>query len=196
MGTNAAGEPAYDTTWTIAGGEVNAMEEREMSDDPLLAAGGVEQQGTINSMRLRSGFIGNSLGLGVRYSLTEKTTATAYLQYWSVVESPARDKNNTNPADLKQGYAQIEGPFGKFLAGRARCLFSRGATDINTKYAYNYAVGFPAEFDGAGPTRGMIGFGVMGSGWASSLQYATPDLAGFQATVGVFDPIRNQGGVQ
>ncbi|MBN2194713.1 MAG: porin [Polyangiaceae bacterium] len=191
-GTNAAGEPAYATTWTIQGGEVQAMEERELSDDPLLAADGVEEQGTINSMRLRSGFIANSIGLGVRTPLTARTTATAYLQYWTVVESPARDKNNPNPPDLKQGYAQIEGPFGRFLAGRARCLFSRGATDINTKYAYAYAVGFPADFDGAGPTRGMVGFGVMGTGWASSLQYATPELAGLQLTVGIFDPIRNQ----
>ncbi|HOU93761.1 MAG TPA: porin, partial [Polyangiaceae bacterium] len=188
------GEPLETVTWNILGAEVQAQDEAELSDYPTLAARGNEKQGTINSMRLRSGFIGNSLGLGVRTPLTERTTATAYLQYWSYIESSARDKNNPNYADLKLGYAQIEGPFGKFLAGRARCLFSRGASDINTKYAYLYAVGFPAKIDENGPSAGMVGFGVMGSGWAGSLQYATPELAGLQLTVGIFDPIRNQAG--
>ena len=186
------GEPTSAGGWNILGGELDAPVEAELSDDPVLAEAGIEKQGTINMMRLRSGFIGNSLGFGVRYSLTETTTATAYLQFWTFVESPNRNKGNPNPADLKQGYAQIEGPFGKFIAGRARALFSRGATDINYKYAHAYAVGFPAALDSNGPTRGMIGFGVMGSGWSGTLQYATPELAGFQLTAGLMDPIQNQ----
>jgi hypothetical protein len=186
------GEPTPASTWNILGGEFDAPEIGKLSDDPVLSAAGYEQQGTINMMRLRSGFIGNSLGFGARYSLTEKTTATAYIQFWSFVESTRRNKSLPNPADLKQGYAQIEGPFGTFIAGRARCLFSRGATDINYKYAHAYGVGFPTALDSNGPTQGMIGFGVMGSGWAGTLQYATPDLAGFKLTVGVMDPIQNQ----
>ena len=186
------GEPLEAVTWNILGHDLQVLNEAELSDYPTLAERGITKQGTVNSMRLRSGLIGNSFGFGVRTPLSEKTTATAYLQFWSYIESSARNKANTNPADLKLGYAQIEGPFGKFLAGRARCLFSRGATDINSKYAYAYAVGFPAEIDNIGPTRGMIGFGVMGTGWASSMQYATPELAGLQLTVGIFDPIQNQ----
>jgi hypothetical protein len=192
VGTDAQGQPAVQSTWNILGGELEAPEETKLSDDPVLAKAGVEQQGRINMMRLRSGFVGNTLGLGVRSPLNDRVTATAYLQIWTFVESPTRNIALPNPADLKQGYAMVDGPFGKVLAGKARALFSRGATDIDAKYAHGYSVGFPAALDSNGPTRGMIGFGVMGSGWGGTVQYATPELAGFQLTAGIFDPIQNQ----
>jgi hypothetical protein len=190
-GTDAQGQPVVQDLWNILGGEIEAQEETEPEDDPILAAAGQMKQGTINMMRLRSGFVGNTLGFGVRSPLNDLVTATAYLQFWTFVESPARNGTEPNEADLKQGYASVEGPFGKVIAGKARALFSRGATDINAKYAHGYAVGFPNKLDSNGPTRGMIGFGVMGSGWGGTVQYASPELAGFQLTAGIFDPVQN-----
>ena len=192
VGTDASGQPAVAGLWNILGGELEAPQESELSDDPELASFGVLKQGTVNMVRVRSGFIGNSLGFGVRAPVTDTITSSAYIQFWTFVESPNRNIGNPNPADLKLAYAQIEGPFGTVSAGRLRGLFSRGATDINAKYAHGYAVGFPYSLDSNGPTRGMIGFGVMGTGWAGSVQYATPRLAGFQLTAGLMDPIVNQ----
>jgi len=146
-------------------------------------------QGTVNAMRVRSGFIGNVLGFGVRTELWPNLKASAYLQMWSFVESEGRRKVYPNPVDVRQGYAKLEGPWGSFLAGRTRTLFSRGATDINTLYAHRWGIGFPNQIDSKGPTQGMVGFGVLGSGFASGLIYGTPVLAGFQLNVGVFDPV-------
>lgn len=145
-------------------------------------------QGTVNMMRVRSGFIGNMLGLGVRTDIYPTLKASAYVQIWSFVESEGRNKGFPNPADLRQGFARLEGPWGSFTAGRTRTLFSRGATDINVFYAHRWGVGFPNAIDSKGPTQGMVGFGVLGSGFGAGMIYGTPTLAGFQLNVGLFDP--------
>jgi hypothetical protein len=146
-------------------------------------------QGSVNMMRVRSGFIGNLLGLGVRSEINPWVKASAYVQMWAYIESDNRNKGFPNPADIRQGYGKIEGPWGSLLAGRTRTLFSRGATDINVFYAHRYGVGFPNSIDGKGPTPGMVGFGVLGSGFAAGFIYGSPTLAGFQLNVGVFDPV-------
>jgi len=147
-------------------------------------------QGTVNSMRVRSGFIGNVLGFGVRTEIVPQLKASAYIQMWSFVESEGRRKDYPNPVDVRQGYAKLEGPWGSFLAGRTRTLFSRGATDINTLYAHRWGIGFPNQVDSRGPTQGMVGFGVLGSGFGAGFIYGSPVLAGFQLNVGLFDPVQ------
>jgi len=157
--------------------------------------GNQQDRGTIDSMRIRSGFIGNQLGIGVRGQATPSTTVTGYIQIWAWIESSMRKKGFINTADVRQGYAKVEGPWGSLLAGRTRTLFSRGATDIDVLYAHRWGVGFPggSQIDDNGPTSGQVGFGVMGSGFSSGIIYATPILAGFQLSVGAFDPVQSQG---
>jgi len=159
-------------------------------------AGAQPDQGTINTMRIRSGFIANQLGLGVRGQATPWTTITGYIQVWAWIESNGRKKNEINYADVRQGYAKLEGLWGSLLAGRTRSLFSRGTTDIDTLYAHRWGLGFPGSFptiDSNGPTQGQIGFGVLGSGFAAGVIYATPVVQGFQLSVGAFDPVQSQG---
>jgi len=151
-------------------------------------------QGTVNSMRIRSGFLGNQFGLGVRGQATPWTTVTGYIQIWAWVESNGRIKNNFNYADVRQGYAKLEGLWGSLLAGRTRTLFSRGATDIDVLYAHRWGVGFPGNsIDSYGPTQGQVGFGILGSWFASGVVYGTPALGmkngpTAQLNIGVFDP--------
>jgi hypothetical protein len=183
------------TIHDIKGGGFGAfLEDQQPVRDPSLPAdqNTVMSQGTINAMRVRSGFLGNQLGLGVRGQLTPWTTVTGYIQIWAFVESEARQKNRPNYADVRQGYLKLEGPWGSLLAGRTRALFSRGATDINVMYAHRWGVGWPGGIDTNGPTLGMIGFGVMGSGFSAGAIYGTPVLRGFQLNVGIFDPIQLQ----
>ena len=103
-----------------------------------------------------------------------------------------RTKANPNLPDVRQGYAKLEGPWGSFIAG-ASTLTSRGATDIDVLYAHRWGVGFPGAIDNKGPTQGMVGFGVLGSGFSAAMIYATPSLAGFQLNVGAFDPASSGG---
>jgi hypothetical protein len=76
--------------------------------------------------------------------------------------------------------------------GRSRGLFSRGNTDNDLQYAHGYGVGYPgaAGADSNGPTQGQVGFGILGSWFASGVVYGTPVLGGLQLNIGVFDPAK------
>ena len=145
-------------------------------------------QGTVNMTRIRSGFLGNQFNFGVRGQVTPWTTVTGYISIWAFIESPGESKGTANQADVRQGYAKLEGPWGSFLAGRTRALFGRGATDIDVLYAHKWGVGFPNVITDKGPTLGQVGFGVMGSGFAAALIYGTPVLGGFHLNIGALDP--------
>jgi Gram-negative porin len=176
----------------IKGGGWAIPAENHLLNDPSQGPTAIDQ-GTVDMMRVRSGFIGNVLGFGARDQLTPNTKITGYFQMWAYIESMARLKSNVNPVDVRQGYAKIEGVWGSVLVGRTRTLFSRGATDIDVMYAHRWGVGFPNAVDSNGPTLGQVGFGVLGSGFASGVIYGTPTLAGFQLNAGIFDPIALQG---
>jgi hypothetical protein len=167
----------------VLGGGWSAVSDKETTND----------QGTIDMMRLRSGMLANQFGLGARYEISPNLKVTGYIQVWALIESIGRIKNQPNYGDVRQGYAKIEGNWGSLLAGRTRSLFSRANTDIDVMYAHRWGVGFPAGIDTNGPANGQIGFGLLGSGFSAGLVYATPVLAGFQLSVGGFDPIQFQG---
>ena len=176
-------QPASSATGAISGGGWPITVDTQSSPGP----------GTVDMWRVRSGFLANQLGLGVRGHVTPWTSVTGYVQIWAWIESDNRDKKQVQTADVRQGYAKLEGPYGSFLAGRTRTLFSRGATDINVLYAHKWGVGFPNQVDRRGPTLGMVGFGVMGSGFAAGMIYGTPTFHGLQLNVGLFDPAELQG---
>ncbi|HWA75552.1 MAG TPA: porin [Polyangiaceae bacterium] len=144
--------------------------------------------GTISSMRVKSGFTGNVLGLGLRRPFNDQTTFKAYMALTTIVESEARRKYRPVFPDMREGYLELEGPWGDLLVGRALTLFSRGATEITYLYAYAYGLGYPGSVDGTGPAAGHIGFGVLANGFAAGVKYATPKVAGLQLSVGAYDP--------
>jgi hypothetical protein len=185
---NADGLPRSTPTRTLRtdGFALRGDEENRVNPD------GTYPQGKIEGWRIRSGFVGNVLGFGARTKAGDHTF-TAYLQLWAWIESELHRKGEPNFIDARQGYAKVEGFWGSVLAGRTRCLFSRGATDINAAYAHRFGVGFPGNIDSRGPSLGMIGFGVLGSGFCPGVVYATPVLAGFQLSVGAFDPLQLAG---
>src|SRR5450432_2685263 len=62
---------------------------------PRFAADGVTHvQGTFQSMRLRSGFVPNVFGFGLRRKITEETTLKVYVALWSTIESDGQRKTN------------------------------------------------------------------------------------------------------
>src|SRR5438445_752311 len=93
---------------------------------------------------------------------------------------PTSAAGRFTPTDARQGYAKVEGPWGALTVGRMRTLFSRGATDIDVMYAHRWGVGWPGKLDNNGPSTGMLGFGVLGSGFSSGVIYGTPKQHGLQ----------------
>lgn len=162
------------------GGGINQGE--ALSDGPS------SEQGNYVGTRVRSGFTGNIFGFGVRNKLSEHTTLKGYIHINAVIESVDRRKFETVEPDVRQGYLELAGDWGKLLAGRSFTLFSRGATEITYLYGFRYGVGFVQSPDNLGPTGGHIGFGVLANGFSAGFVYTTPQVAGFQLAAGVYDP--------
>jgi len=151
------------------------------------------EQRKLESMRVRSGFLSNIFGFGVRTALTPWTKVSGYIQFWANIESNGERKYVTMPVDVRQGFVRVDGLWGSVTVGRMLTLFSRGAADIDFLYGHGYGVGFPAAGVGSGTAAGHVGTGVLGPGFASGVIYYSPVLAGLQINVGLFDPVALQG---
>jgi hypothetical protein len=147
--------------------------------------------GKFSITRVKSGFLGDILGAGVRRKLSEDTTLTGYFALWSTIESN-RQRFASTPIDVREAWLRASGSWGTFQAGRALGLYSRGHVEIDFLYAHGNGVGFPCTesggVNGIGPACGQIGFGVIFPFFASGFTYATPSVGGLTATVGLYEP--------
>jgi hypothetical protein len=169
------------------------------------------QQGTISRMRVRSGFIPNVLTLGMRRKIGSSSVLRGQVSVWGHIEPDQYIAlaQHTAPrpggrdagiaADFREGYMELEGPWGTFTGGRFLTLFSRGITETDFLYGHGYGLGYPMVVNGdyltgssslPGPTSGMIGFGVVGATFSPGLVYSTPSLGGLKLAAGVFDPVK------
>lgn len=154
-------------------------------------------QGTIRKWRVRSGYVPNVLGLGVRNSASDALRVFAYLGIWGTIETEEQLKFLPVLADFREGWGSVEGSWGGVRVGRQLTLFARGMTDISLRYGHQYGVGSHVAQQtvtntpqaSLGPSGGLVGYGVLGATYNAGVYYSTPLLMGFQAHVGVFDPV-------
>lgn len=147
----------------------------------------------IDTLRIRSGFLGNVLGFSGKLKLDEVNTATTHFEIWNTIGSQGRSKAAVNAPDIRQGYVKIEGPWGGILAGRSLALFMRGAISLDFNYQHGNGLGYPCAADNSDPTCGMVGYGVIFAGFNPQITYTTPKMAGFELSVGLFDPVNAPG---
>jgi hypothetical protein len=193
------GRPANASTLTTPDGNGNSVE---------LRGGGVEtgegvlpeyrmgtmptadDQGLVREMRIRSGFTGNVLGFGIRKRISERTEFLGYTAVTVGIDSVQRRKFNLVNPDWRESFVRVTSFWGSLTAGRTLTLFSRGATEITYLYGYRYGLGFPGTVSNfSQSTAGSVGFGVLGNGFGAGLVYATPNLGGFQLSLGAYDAV-------
>jgi hypothetical protein len=185
--------PGPNTKDIPPGGGLDVSTDLIPQIDPATGQAIPGSQGHFLSMRLRSGFVPNVFGIGFRRHITEETTLKAYVALWATIESDGQRKTNPVTTDAREGYLKLEGPWGGLLVGRALDLFSRGATENDFLYGHGYGLGYPGNINSAGPTAGLIGFGVMAAFFAPGIVYSTPVAGGLQLSAGVYDPTPLQG---
>ncbi len=193
-------ELAQKGGWTVfTDGRVNAFYSLGFGDGYPTVPGIVDGAG-VNTIqtdgdndylgsRVRSGFLSNVLGLGMRRNVSEDTTLNIYFGLWATIEPKGRLKYDPVEVDAREGYLKLEGPWGGFLAGRTLGLFGRGSVEIDFLYGHGYGLGHPCDVDSVGPTCGHIGFGVLFPGFTPGFVYNTPRLAGFGLAAGIYDPV-------
>jgi hypothetical protein len=189
MGASFTGNDANGGSVEIRGGGVETGEGvlPEYQNGTGVTA---QDQGLVREMRIRSGFTGNVLGFGIRKQLNETTEILGYTAVTVGIDSVARRKFTLVDPDWRESFVRVTSSWGSFTAGRTLTLFSRGATEITYLYGYRYGLGFPGTVSNfSQSTAGSVGFGVLGNGFGAGLAYATPDLGGFQLSLGAYDAV-------
>ncbi len=94
--------------------------------------------------------------------------------------------------DMREVFFNVSGDFGTISVGRTLALFQRQAIlqDITL-----FGMGVQLGPDGGGTGLGRIGFGYVYPDFRTRFAYTTPDMNGFQLSVGIFDPQEPGGGV-
>ena len=87
--------------------------------------------------------------------------------------------------DMREVFFNVSGDFGTISVGRTLALFGRQAIlkDITL-----FGMGALAGADGGGTGLGRIGYGYVYPDFRTRFVYQTPDMNGFQLSVGIFDP--------
>lgn len=93
--------------------------------------------------------------------------------------------NKVGNIDLREVFFNVEGDFGTISVGRTLSLFQRQA--ILKDYTL-FGMGALAGPDAGGTGLGRIGFGYVYPDFRTRFVYQTPDMNGFQLSVGIFDP--------
>jgi hypothetical protein len=78
---------------------------------------------------------------------------------------------------------------GTFWGGRKLGLYNRGGMRMNWWLMHQQGVGHPCNVDGSGTaTCGHTGVGSMFPNRNAQIGYATPEVAGLQLSIAMFDP--------
>ena len=105
---------------------------------------------------------------------------------------PTNTALGTTSLDIRQVYLTFGNKdMGTFTFGRNIGLFG---ADVILNDMTLPGVGAPGSAAGPSPsntTLGGIGFGYIYTDWLAQIDYTTPDFSGFNATVGIFDPINS-----
>jgi len=162
-------QPTPIATWT-------GVEDRNAGGDSIMMT------------RVRSGFITNVLGFNLVKQLSPDLKVTGRFATW-VVAAQSRNKTDNPSLDAREVYIKIEGPWGGLLAGRNLSLFERGAIMLDYDIEHAYGLGHPcAVRSSGGGACGHAGHGLLFPSFNAGIVYNTPDLAGFQVSVGAYDP--------
>lgn len=151
-----------------------------------------DDEGHAMATRIRSGFVSNYLGWGIRKKVDQHTISGRFALWGNI--SQQRDKTQSPDVDLREVYLRIDGPWGGVLAGRNMGIFSRGPISLDYDIVHGYGLGSPCMIVNRAPSWGPIaacghvGFGILFPAFNAQLSYNTPQLAGLQLTVGLFDP--------
>ncbi len=178
-------------------GRVNAFLSVAIGDglppnEPDFAFTGTEDTTTasndLNSTRIRNGFLMSILGFTGVKEISPNFKVTTRVGIW-MNASGSRTQNVSGEVDPRELYGKIEGNWGSVLGGSDLALFGRGGILVDSRIAHEYGLGYPCAIrDASGGACGMVAYGAPFPGYNPGFVYATPDLAGFKLSLGIYDP--------
>ncbi len=147
-----------------------------------------DSEDNLRSTRIRNGFLASILGFNVNKQLFPDLKVSSRVALW-MNTSGTRTKNTPGGVDPRELYGKLEGPWGSLLGGSTLALFGRGGILVDSEIAHDYGMGYPCLIESAGGGAcGMAAFGAVFPGFEPGFLYTTPEMGGFELTVGVYDP--------
>ncbi len=142
-----------------------------------------------DGFRLKNGFLPNILAFNIKAPTMNGLDVGARIGFYPS-SAHANTKNKTNSQlDMREIFFTVDGNFGQLLIGKGLSLFLgqnllteqtlMGAGNMGNVYGLS---------DGVGVTLGRIGYGYLYPNFNAQVRYTTPDMAGFKAAVGIYDP--------
>jgi hypothetical protein len=147
----------------------------------------------ISVTRIRSGFVQNILGLSFKNNVQEGYTLVGRFSLWAGASNERKPVLGQQPdVEAREAYVRVEAPWGSLQAGRDLGLFGRGGILMDGEIVHGNGMGFPCSTRTIlGGACGFAGHGVLFPGFNAGIIYGTPDLSGFRATLGLYDPSVN-----
>jgi hypothetical protein len=156
----------------------------------VLGAGTADATNSTHSLvstRVRDGFFTSILGFTGSKEIRADFKVTARIGLWMNIAG-TRTQNVAGWVDPRELYGKIEGPWGSLLAGSDSDL-SRGGTLVDLRIAHEFGLGYPCAIrDASSVACGMVGFGAPFPWFDPGFVYSTPNLRGFQTSLGLYDP--------
>jgi len=150
--------------------------------------------------RIHSGFLPAFFSFNAKSPTVNGLTGTARISFAPTIQNGgaktqfsaqgnstgAIDGINGATIDTREVLANISGDFGEISFGRTLSLFGRQAIlNDMTLFGVGFAPG-PNAFGSV--TFGRVGHGYTYPDFSARVQYTTPNINGFQAAVGMYDP--------
>ncbi len=155
--------------------------------------------GSEDSAHLQEGLLPSFHTMTVKTPEVNGLTGTGQITF--AVDSSAEKSGRLNKSgtlgtgsniDMREVFFNVSGDFGTISVGRTLALFQRQAIlqDLTL-----FGMGVQLGPDGGGTGLGRIGFGYVYPDFRTRFVYQTPDMNGFQLSVGIFDPQEPGGSV-
>ncbi len=149
--------------------------------------------------RVRSGFVGSQLGLGVNRRISDSVNVTSLVAISVNDVSSSRGQDAFKSADFREAWAAIATPFGTLKVGRMFSIFGSASGQV-VLMAFRYGLGNPCSEDDNHPTLACGSVGAGYAGFDAQFRYITPPILAFdgpgasspglQLQVSASDPIR------
>jgi hypothetical protein len=147
----------------------------------------------ISAPRIRGGFASTILGFKVSKQVNDYLKVSFRFGLWAGIQNGVvagvRSQNDSAAVDWRDQYVQLEGPWGLLWGGRRLGLFNRGGMKMDWFLVHQHGVGNPCNVDSNGTAAcGNTGVGSMFPNRNAQIGYATPEVAGLQLNIAMFDP--------
>jgi predicted porin len=161
----------------------NSMEPAPTPTNPAMT----RCKASLSLSRIRSGFIGTQLGVGVRRTITPDVKVDSLVAINLADVSSSRNQEINKGVDVREAWASLSGSFGAFKFGRHFLIFGSGSAPV-VLISHKYSLGHPCFVDFTTIACGPVGAGPIYADFDAQLRYETPRFVGLQFQVAASDP--------